>query len=66
MFKKIKINIPFAKVLAQMPHYDKFIKNILSKKRKFVEEGVVTLIATYSVVIQKSFPLKMQSTRGNP
>ena len=38
MFKKIEINIPFTKALAQMPNYAKFLKDILSKKRKFVEE----------------------------
>ena len=32
MFKKIEINIPFAKALAQMPNYAKFMKDILSKK----------------------------------
>ena len=33
MFKKLEINIPFAEALAQMPHYAKFMKDILSKKR---------------------------------
>ena len=42
-----------------MPNYAKFLKDILSKKRRFVEE-VVNLTATYSVVIQKNLPLKMQ------
>ena len=60
MFKKIKINIPFAEALAQMPNYTKFLKDILSKKKKFAEEGVVNLTATYSVVIQRSLPMKMQ------
>ena len=50
MFKKIEINIPFAEELAQMPHYTKFMKDILSKKRKFAE-GVVSLIATCSAMI---------------
>ena len=59
MFKKIEVNIPFAKALAQMPHYSKFMKDILSKKRKLDEEGVVSLSATCSAVIQKNFPLKM-------
>ena len=52
MFKKIEINIPFAEALAQMPNYAKFLKDIVSKKRKFDEEEVVT--ATCSAVIQKS------------
>ena len=38
MFKKIEINIPFAEALTQMPHYAKFMKDILSKKRRFDEE----------------------------
>ena len=59
MFKKIEINIPFVEALTQMPHYAKFMKDILSKKMKF-DEGVVSLSATYSAVIQKNFPLKMQ------
>ena len=38
VIKKIEINIPFAKALAQMPNYAKFLKDILSKKRRFVEK----------------------------
>ena len=34
IFKKIEINIPFAEVISQMPLYAKFLKEILSKKRK--------------------------------
>ena len=60
MFKKIEVNIPFAEALAQMPYYAKFMKGILSKKRKLDEEGVVSLSATYSVVIQKSLLMKIQ------
>ena len=59
MFKKIEINIPFVEALAQMLNYAKFLKDILSKKRKFAE-GVVNLTTTYSVVIQKSLLVKMQ------
>ena len=54
MFKKIEINIPFAEVLAKMPNYTKFLKDILSKKRRFVEEGVVSVTATCNAVIQRS------------
>ena len=58
MFKKIEINIPFSEALTQMPHYAKFMKYLLSKKRKFTEEGIVSLNATCSAVIQKSIPEK--------
>ena len=51
MFKKIEINIPFSEALTQIPHYAKFIKDILSRKRKIAKEGVVSLTATCSAVI---------------
>ena len=60
MFKKIEINIPFSKALTQMPLYAKFMKEILSRKRKIAEEGMVNLITTCSAVIQNSLPEKMQ------
>ena len=56
MFKKLEINIPFAKALAQIPHYEKFMKDIIRKKRKLDECGVVNLSANYSVIIQKNLP----------
>ncbi|XP_073031262.1 uncharacterized protein [Primulina eburnea] len=37
IFKKIHINIPFADALEQMPNYAKFIKDVMSKKRKLQE-----------------------------
>ena len=36
------------------------MKDILSKNRKITEEGIVSLTETYSVVIQKTLPEKMQ------
>ena len=59
MFKKIEINIPFAEALAQLPNYAKFMKDILSKKRRFAKEGVVSLTATCNAVIKNNLPLKM-------
>ena len=43
-----------------MPNYAKFLKDILSKKRRFFEEGLVSVTTTCSVVIQRSLPVKMQ------
>ena len=64
IFKKIEINIPFAEVISQMPLYAKFLKGILSKKRKIVEEGIVNLTATCSAIIQEKLPAKMKD-RGS-
>ena len=60
MFKKLEINIPFAEALAQMPHYSKFMKDIISKKWKWDEGGVVSLSSNCSAIIQKNLPHKMQ------
>ena len=43
MFKKIEINISFADAITQIENYAKFLKDILRKKKKIVEEGVVSL-----------------------
>ena len=60
IFKKIEINIPFTKVINQMPIYAKFLKEILNKKRKIAEEGIVNLTATCSAIIQQKLPAKMK------
>ena len=38
IFKKIEINIPFAEVINQMPTYAKFLKEIRSKKGKYMRK----------------------------
>ena len=60
IFRKIEINILFAKALTQMPIYAKFLKDILNRKKKIAEEGIVNLTATYSAVIQRSLLAKMK------
>ena len=60
MFKKIEINIHFSEALTQMTQYVKFMKDILSKKRKITEEEIVSLTTTCRTVIQKTLPEKMQ------
>ena len=60
ILKKIEINIPFAKVISQMPLYAKFLKEVLSKKRKIAGEGIVNLTATCSAIIQQKLPTKMK------
>ena len=63
MFKKIEINIPFSEALTQIPQYAKFMKYILSKKRKITEEGIVSLTATYNAVIQETMIEKNARSR---
>ena len=59
-FQKLEISMPFTEVVTQMPLYAKFLKDILSKKRKIVEEGIVNLTATCSALMKKELPKKMK------
>ena len=59
-FQKLEISMPFTEVVTQMPLYGKFLKDMLSKKRKIVEEGIVNLTATCSAVMKKEFLEKMK------
>ena len=57
MFKKLEINIPFVEALAQMPHYAKFMKEIIKKKKRKLDECVIINLSTnYNAIIQKKLP----------
>ena len=58
ILKNLQINIPFTEAMQQMPTYARFLKELLTKKRKFPEEGIVELEAGCSVIIQKAIPQK--------
>ncbi|XP_024022401.1 uncharacterized protein LOC112091893 [Morus notabilis] len=60
VFKKIHINIPFAEALAQMPTYVKFMKDILSDKRKLENFETVALTEEYSAIMQRKLPPKLK------
>ena len=60
VFKKLQINIPFAYALEQMPTYVKFMKDILSKKRRLEEYETIALIEECSDIIQKKLPHKLK------
>ena len=52
-FKKLKINIPFTDALAQMPNYVKFIKEIMSNKKKLESYETVNMSENCNVIIQR-------------
>ncbi|KAK8933442.1 hypothetical protein KSP39_PZI015251 [Platanthera zijinensis] len=60
MFKKLTINIPFAEALEQMPSYVKFMKDILSKKRRFADKEIVALTEECSAILQNKLPKKLK------
>ena len=52
VFKKLHINIPFADALEQMASYVKFMKEILSKKRRLSYFETVNLTEECSAILQ--------------
>jgi len=58
VLKKLYINIPFTEAPTQMPSYTKFLKEILSNKRKLEEHETVGLTKECSAVIQNKLPAK--------
>ncbi|XP_021831504.1 uncharacterized protein LOC110771504 [Prunus avium] len=64
MFKKVQINIPFAAALEQMPSYATFMKDILSKKRKFGDHEKIQLTEECSAILQRKLPPKKKD-RGS-
>ncbi|XP_058776829.1 uncharacterized protein LOC131651181 [Vicia villosa] len=53
IFKQLQINIPFSKAIAQMPKYAKFMKDILTKKKRPEEKEVVVLDAQCSAIVSR-------------
>ena len=60
IFKKLQINMPFVDALAQMPKYVKFMKQVLSNKKKLEEYETVALTEECSAILQKKLPPKLQ------
>ena len=60
VFKKLHINIQFADALEQMPSYVKFMKEILSKKRRLSEFEIVNLTEECSAILQRKLPQKLK------
>ena len=64
VLKKFYINILFTEALSQIPYYVKFLKEILSNKRKLEEHETIALIEECSAVIQNKLPAKLKNLRS--
>ncbi|GJV76681.1 reverse transcriptase domain-containing protein [Tanacetum coccineum] len=58
--QQLSINIPFIEALEQMPKYAKFMKDLLSKKRRMEETSRITLNERCSAIILNKIPLKVK------
>ncbi|XP_057739806.1 uncharacterized protein LOC130956868 [Arachis stenosperma] len=64
IFKKIHINIPFAKVLEKMPPYMACLKSAFSEKKVLKGDKTVILTKECSALVQKRLPKKMHDPRS--
>ena len=61
IFKKLEVNIPFSEALEQMPAYAKFMKDILSRRRRLSEESdTIMLTEECSAILQRKLPPKLK------
>ena len=60
IFKGLEITMPFGEALQQMPLYTKFIKDILTKKGKYIDNENIVVGGNCSAVIQRKLPQKFR------
>ncbi|XP_027357160.1 uncharacterized protein LOC113866530 [Abrus precatorius] len=60
LFRQLHINLPFVDALAQLPKYAKFLKDLLSNKKKLEELAMVTLNKECSAILQNKMPKKLK------
>ena len=64
LFKQLHNNLPRVKALSQMPKCAKFLKDLLSNKRKLEELSIVILSEECSTILQNKLPKKLKDPRS--
>ena len=59
-FKKLELNISFAEALIEMPTYAKYLKDIITNKRRWDDNQTVELTETCSSIITRKMPTKLK------
>ncbi|XP_027358847.1 uncharacterized protein LOC113867640 [Abrus precatorius] len=60
ILRKLHINIPFVETISQMPKYAKFLKEMLSNKKKLEEFEIVRLNEECSAILLRKLPPKLR------
>src|SRR4051812_28271003 len=60
IFRSLHINIPLADALEQMPKYAKYLKDLLTKKRKWEEHETIMLTEESRAILRKKLPPKLK------
>jgi hypothetical protein len=58
VFKQVQINIPFLDTIQQIPSYAKFLKDLITMKRKTNVPNKAFMIKQVSSILQCKLPLK--------
>ncbi|XP_022871117.1 uncharacterized protein LOC111390329 [Olea europaea var. sylvestris] len=61
---QLHIKIPFIDAILQIPNYAKFLKEMLTKKRKLPEHETIALSEGCSAIIQHRIPPKLKDPRS--
>nr|GEU99569.1 reverse transcriptase domain-containing protein [Tanacetum cinerariifolium] len=59
LIKEVRINVPLVDVLAGMPNYGKFLKDLVSNKSKMEQITDAFLNKECFIIVQKKFPSKL-------
>ncbi|XP_006603212.1 uncharacterized protein [Glycine max] len=60
IFKGLEITMPFGEALQQMPLYSKFMKDIITKKEKYIDSENIVVGGNCSAIIQRKLPKKFK------
>lgn len=64
MIKQLHINIPLVQAFSQIPKYAKFMKLLLTNRKKLEESSTVSLGESCSAIIQRKLPKKIKNPGG--
>ncbi|XP_038876977.1 uncharacterized protein LOC120069319 [Benincasa hispida] len=64
LLRQLHINIPLVEALEQMPKYVKFLKDILTKKRRISETEVIALTQECNALVNNKLPKKQKNLRS--
>ncbi|GJY66591.1 reverse transcriptase domain-containing protein [Tanacetum coccineum] len=64
MIRAVRINVPLVDVLAGMPNYGKFLKELISNKHRIEQISVAFLSDESSTMIQNKVPPKLGDPRS--
>ena len=60
ILKQLHINIPSVEALQQMPNYAKFMKDVLTKRKRLAEFETVEMTKECSLMLQNKVPPKLK------